>query len=150
MQSKSLYLVRDMEKKREDQAAQRLHQARQQCDLQQRRLQGLEQYRTEYLTSALERGKGGLQSMQFGHYHAFVGKLDEGISQQRIKLQRLEQVVKERQQQWIDKQQRRKAIDHLIDKKRREEELKADRREQMESDEFATQGFMRRPHQPTN
>ncbi|RUO28002.1 flagellar export protein FliJ [Aliidiomarina sedimenti] len=144
MQDKSLYLVLDMEKKREDQAAVRLQQARQQCEMQRSRLAGLEQYRTEYLNSALERGQGGLQSMRFGHYHAFIGKLDEGIGQQRIKLQRLEQVVTDRQQYWVEKQQRRKAIEHLLEKKRQQAALRQNRREQATADEYATQGFMRR------
>ena len=144
MEDKSLQLVLELEKKREDQAAMRFSQARQQCDMQQKRLHGLENYRTEYLNSALERGKGGLQSMRFGHYHAFIGKLDEGIAQQRIKLQRLEQVVSERQQQWQEKQQRRKAVEHLIDKKAHELMLKRNRIEQSNADEYATQGFMRR------
>ncbi|MCC5880450.1 MAG: flagellar export protein FliJ [Idiomarina sp.] len=144
MHDKSLQLVLELERKREDQAAMRFSQARQQCDLQQKRLAGLETYRTEYLNSALERGKDGLQSMRFGHYHAFIGKLDEGIAQQRIKLQRLEQVVTERQQHWQEKQQRRKAVEHLIDKKHQEAELRRHRIEQSNADEFATQGFMRR------
>lgn len=144
MQDKSLQLVLELEKKREDQAAMRFQQAKQQCDMQQKRLQGLENYRIEYLNSALERGKDGLQSMRFGHYHAFVGKLDEGISQQRIKLQRLEQVVTERQQHWQDKQQRRKAVEHLIAKKQRATTARRERIEQNNADEHATQGFMRR------
>lgn len=144
MQDKSLHLVLGLEKKREDQAAMRFQQAKQQCDMQLKRLQGLENYRTEYLNSALDRGKDGLQSMRFGHYHAFIGKLDEGISQQRIKLQRLEQVVTERQQQWQEKQQRRKAIEHLIDKNQRQVIARHERIEQNNADEYATQGFMRR------
>lgn len=147
MQDKSLTLVLDLEKRREDQAAVRLQQARQQCDMQRRRLAGLEQYRVEYLNSALERGQNGLQSMRFGHYHAFIGKLDEGIGQQRTKLQRLEQVVSDRQQQWIEKQQRRKAIEHLLEKKRQQGLLVQQRREQKNADEYATQGFMRRLRQ---
>lgn len=144
MQDKSLYLVLDLEKKREDQAAMRFQQAKQQCDMQQKRLQGLANYRTEYLNSAHDRGKDGLQSMRFGHYHAFIGKLDEGISQQRIKLQRLEQVVTERQQLWQENQQRRKAVEHLIDNKQREVRARRERIEQSNADEYATQGFMRR------
>ncbi|RUO24509.1 flagellar export protein FliJ [Aliidiomarina minuta] len=144
MNLKALLLVRDMEKKREDQAAVSLQQARQQHDLQHRRLQGLEQYRLEYLNSAQERGKGGLQSMRFGHYHAFVGKLDTGIQQQRGNLQRLQQVVEQRQKLWMEKQQRRKAIDNLIEKHEKEIDVKRQKQEQKTSDEYAMQGFMRR------
>lgn len=144
MQNKSLHLVLDLERKKEDQALIRFGQARQQCELQQRRLASLENYRVEYLNSALQRGSGGLQSMQFGHYHAFVGKLDEGITQQRIKLTRLQQVVEQRQQHWQQCQQRRKAVELLLEKQQQAVELKRQRQEQKESDEFAMQGFMRR------
>lgn len=144
MQQKSLHLVLDMERRREEQFAVRMQQARQQCEYQRKRLQGLESYRTEYLNNALNLGQNGLQSMRFGHYHAFIGKLDEGIGQQRIKLQRLEQVVQERQQQWLEKQQRRKAVEQLIEQKQREVNLKQQRTEQRNADEYALQGFMRR------
>ena len=144
MNKDTLQLVLELEKRKEDQAAVTLQQARHQHDLQRRRLQGLEQYRLEYLNSALARGKDGLQSMRFGHYHAFVGKLDVGIGQQREKLQRLEQVVTQRQQLWQEKQQRRKAIEHLMEKQRKALELKRQRLEQKTADDYATQGFMRR------
>lgn len=144
MQDKSLHLVLEMEQRREEQFALRMQQARQQCEYQRKRLQGLENYRTEYLNGALSKGQDGLQSMRFGHYHAFIGKLDEGIGQQRVKLQRLEAVVEERKQQWLEKQQRRKAIEQLIEKKRIEAAQKQARIEQKNADEYAMQGFMRR------
>lgn len=144
MQDKSLHLVLEMEQRREEQFALRMQQARQQCEYQRKRLQGLENYRTEYLNGALCKGQDGLQSMRFGHYHAFIGKLDEGIGQQRVKLQRLEAVVEERKQQWLEKQQRRKAIEQLIEKKRIEAAQKQARIEQKNADEYAMQGFMRR------
>lgn len=144
MQNKSLQLVLEMERRREDQFAQRMHQARQQCEYQRKRLQGLENYRIEYLNNAVSMGRNGLQSLRFGHYHAFIGKLDEGIGQQRIKLQRLEQVVDDRQKQWLEKQQRRKAIEQLIDKKHHETQLRHQRNEQKNADEYAMQGVLRR------
>jgi flagellar FliJ protein len=144
MNSKALHLVLDMEKKKEDQAAVMLQQARQQHMLQARRLEGLENYRTEYLNNALQMGKDGLQSMRFGHYHAFVGKLDIGIEQQRDKLNRLEKVVAQRQQLWLEKQQRRKSIEHLLEKHEQSLAHKRHRQEQATADEYAMQGFMRR------
>lgn len=144
MPNKSLQLVLELEQRKEDQAVVRFSQARQQCDMQRRRLSGLENYRVEYLNSALERGSGGLQSMQFGHYHAFIGKLDEGIAQQRIKLSRLEQVVEQRRQQWQQCQQRRKSVELVIQKQQQAADLKRQRQEQKTADEFAMQGFMRR------
>lgn len=144
MQDKSLHLVLEMEQRREEQFAMRMQQARQQCEYQRKRLQGLENYRTEYLNNAMSMGQNGLQSMRFGHYHAFIGKLDDGIGQQRVKLQRLEQVVEERKQQWLEKQQRRKAIEQLIDQKKREALSKQQRNEQKTSDEYAMYGVLRR------
>lgn len=144
MQDKSLHLVLELEQRREEQFAMRMQQARQQCEYQRQRLQGLESYRTEYLNNALSMGQNGLQSLRFGHYHAFIGKLDDGIGQQRIKLQRLEQVVEERKQQWLEKQQRRKAIEQLIEKKHQEAQLKQQRNEQKTADEYAMHGVLRR------
>ena len=144
MHNNSLQLVLEMERRREDQFAQRMHQARQQCDFQRKRLQGLENYRVEYLNNAVSMGQNGLQSLRFGHYHAFIGKLDEGIGQQRIKLQRLEQVVEDRQQQWLEKQQRRKAIEKKKKKKHHETQLRHQRSEQRTADEYAIQGVLRR------
>ncbi|MCC5854631.1 MAG: flagellar export protein FliJ [Idiomarina sp.] len=144
MKLESLRMVLDLEQRREDEAAREFGRVRHQFSLQERRLSGLETYRSEYLTQANQRATVGMGSVSFGHYHAFVGKLDVGISQQREALYRLEKELEEVRQHWLHRQQRRKAIEFLLEQREQEIDKVRRRQEQRNSDEFAMQGFLRR------
>ncbi|WP_113908314.1 flagellar export protein FliJ [Aliidiomarina celeris] len=144
MKANALTLVLELEQKREDEAAREFGQAKSQLSMQQRRLDGLVQYRQDYLQQANDRARQGMGSTSFGQYHAFVGKLDDGISQQQAQLQRVIEHVERLRQNWLSQQQRRKAVQHLLEKQHQQAEKLKSRQEQRTSDEFAMQGFLRR------
>ncbi|RUO39042.1 flagellar export protein FliJ [Aliidiomarina taiwanensis] len=144
MQNKALLMVLELEQSREEKLAREFGQARSQLDMQQRRLEGLTSYRTDYLHQANNKAQQGIGSASFGRYHAFVGKLDEGINQQQQSLQKMQSQVEQLRQNWLSQQQRRKAIEHLIDKREQAAEKKRSRQEQVTADEYAMQGFLRR------
>lgn len=144
MQLKALRMVLELEQGREDEYAREFAQARSQLNLSERRLAGLTSYRMDYLRQANERAKTGIGSANFGHYHAFVGKLDTGIVQQQERLQKTQAQVAQIKSRWLSQQQRRKAIENLIEQRQAELEKKKARQEQLTSDEFAMQGFLRR------
>src|SRR5690554_666778 len=144
MKNKALDMVLELEQSREEEITREFAQARSQLDMQERRLEGLTRYRTDYLHQANERAQQGIGSASFGRYHAFVGKLDEGISQQQQSLQQMQDHVEQLRQKWLSQQQRRKAIELLIEKRKQEAAKKRSRQEQATADEFAMQGFLRR------
>ncbi|RTE85457.1 MULTISPECIES: flagellar export protein FliJ [Gammaproteobacteria] len=144
MRQNSLELVLEMEQRKEQKAAQEFGTAKNQLEMQRRRLAGLTSYRQDYLNQANQKAQGGLGSAAFGQYHAFVGKLDEGIEQQRSQLERIASHVESLRQAWMQRQQRRKAVEMLLEKRIEEANRKRERQEQKTSDEFAMQGFLRR------
>lgn len=144
MKNKALHLVLELEQTRENEVAREFGQARSQLDMQERRLEGLTNYRTDYLHQANNKAQQGIGSASFGRYHAFVGKLDEGINQQQQSLQQMQSHVEQLRQRWLSQQQRRKAIELLIDKREKALEKKRSRQEQVTADEYAMQGFLRR------
>ena len=144
MRNNALKLVLEMEQRKEREAAQEFGNARHQFTLQQRRLDGLTHYRQDYLNQANARAQQGLGSSTFGQYHAFVGKLDEGIGQQQKQLERIRSHVEQLRQKWLSQQQRRKAVEMLIEKREAEASQLRARQEQRTSDEFAMQGFLRK------
>lgn len=144
MRQNALQLVLDMENRKEQKAAQEFGRAKTQLDMQNRRLNGLTSYRKDYLNQANNRAQGGVGSSTFGQYHAFVGKLDEGIEQQQTQLTKMAEHVEGLRQNWLKQQQRRKAIEILLEKKIQAADKIRARQEQTNSDEFAMQGFLRR------
>ncbi|PYE31019.1 flagellar FliJ protein [Idiomarina fontislapidosi] len=138
-----LEMLLELEQQRTDKLAQHFSQAKQQLMSEQQRLDGLVQYRLDYLNQLQTRGTGGIQSIQFGQYHAFVGKLDEGVEQLHQVIKKLNQVVEQRKQQWLKQRRKAESIEILIQNKMREAERKRARREQKNLDDFSTQRFIR-------
>ncbi|HLV47498.1 MAG TPA: flagellar export protein FliJ [Aliidiomarina sp.] len=147
MKDNALKMVLELEQKREDECARDFGQARSQLTMQERRLEGLTTYRMDYLQQANDKAQQGIGSASFGRYHAFVGKLDVGISQQQDNLKRMQTHVEQLRLNWLAQQKRRKAIEHLLQKRAKEAEKIRARQEQRTSDEFAMQGFLRRKQQ---
>ena len=91
-----------------------------------------------------DRGSQGLTSFQFGHYQAFINKLDHAAQQQLQGLRQVRQVTEKRRQEWLDIQQQRKALETLMSRKAAQEALKVARQEQKLLDEFATFRYFHR------
>lgn len=140
---KQMQMLLELEQRREDEAAGNYAQVQQQVDEQKRRLEGLSQYRLDYLRQLQQRGNQGMVSRQFGQYHAFVGKLDEGVEQLHHSLVRLQQVANQRKQQWLAQRRKKESIQHLIDEQQRREALTRARKEQKNLDDFSSQRFIR-------
>ena len=107
-------------------------------------LEALNQYRENYSGQLTERGSLGLTSFQFGHYQAFINKLDHAAQQQLQGLRQVRQVTEKRRQEWLEIQQQRKALETLQSRKAAKEALKAARQEQKLLDEFATFRYFHR------
>lgn len=138
-----LKMLLELEQRREDKAAQDFSQVQQQVQEQQMRLDGMSKYRLDYLNQLQHRGQSGIASMQVGQYHAFVGKLDEGVEQLHHDIIKLQQVLQQRKDRWLAQRRKRESIDFLIKEKRKREQVAEARKEQNNLDDFSSQRFIR-------
>lgn len=138
-----LQMLLELEQRREDKAAQDFSQVQQQVQEQQMRLDGMSKYRLDYLNQLQHLGQNGIASMQVGQYHAFVGKLDEGVEQLHHDIIKLQQVLQQRKDRWLAQRRKRESIDFLIKEKRKREQIAEARKEQNNLDDFSSQRFIR-------
>lgn len=140
---KQMNMLLELEQRREDEAAGHYANVQQQVNDEQMRLQGLSQYRLDYLNQLQQRGNTGIKSQQFGQYHAFVGKLDEGVEQLHHSVVRLQKVAEQRKQQWLAQRRKKESVKHLIKEQQKREVLARARKEQKNLDDFSSQRFIR-------
>ena len=142
--SKAIQLLIERLLEAEDRAARAMARARQDQQRYESQLEALNQYRENYSGQLTDRGSQGLTSFQFGHYQAFINKLDHAAQQQLQGLRQVRQVTEKRRQEWLDIQQQRKALETLMSRKAAQEALKVARQEQKLLDEFATFRYFHR------
>ena len=142
--SKAIELLIERLLEAEDRAARAMSMARQDQQRYEAQLEALNQYRENYSGQLTDRGSQGLTSFQFGHYQAFINKLDHAAQQQLQGLRQVRQVTEKRRQEWLDIQQQRKALETLMSRKAAQEALKVARQEQKLLDEFATFRYFHR------
>ena len=142
--SKAIQLLIERLLEAEDRAARAMAMARQDQQRYESQLEALNQYRENYSGQLTDRGSQGLTSFQFGHYQAFINKLDHAAQQQLQGLRQVRQVTEKRRQEWLDIQQQRKALETLMSRKAAQEALKVARQEQKLLNEFATFRYFHR------
>ncbi|MGM0481706.1 MAG: flagellar export protein FliJ [Pseudomonadota bacterium] len=140
---KQMKMLLELEQRKVDEAASNFAQVQQQVDDEKQRLNGLGQYRLDYLKQLQQRASDGIVSQQFGQYHAFVGKLDEGLEQLHKSVTRLQKVAEQRRQQWLAQRRKYESIEHLVEQQEQREAAVQERREQKNLDEFSSQRFIR-------
>lgn len=136
--SKALQLLAERLHEAEDRAARVLALARQDQQRFEMQLDALNQYRQTYSTQLTERGSQGLTGLQFGHFQAFINKLDHASKQQLEGLNQVRQVTEKRRQEWLELQQQRKALETLLERKASKEAQRLAKQEQKLLDEFST------------
>lgn len=139
--SKALELLTSRLIEAEDRAAKLLALAQQEQAQFQRQLEALNEYRQIYSGQMTEKGVQGLEATHFNHFHSFIGKLDKASVQQQQGFQNARQQTEQKRQEWLELQQRRKAIEKLLERKAEKAQLKQARQEQKLLDEFATFRF---------
>ena len=101
------------------------------------RLQELEHYRRDYESGLGRRVAVGMGGPALRDYHAFLGRLDAAIAQQRQTIMRLETERDFDQQRWRDIAVQLKAVSAVMDRWSVEERVVEGRAEQREIDERA-------------
>ncbi len=132
-----LKLVLEIESKKEQMCARNHQEAKAHVLNNQQKLSGLERYRLDYLHSIRSKAQQGIDAMTMSQHHQFVAKLDKACEQQVQLINQAVLVADQRKKQWLDQQQKLKAIKTLIDIKLKKESVKQAKIEQKMFDEFA-------------
>lgn len=146
--SKQLQRLAEFEKEKEERESRYYRQALQNVEQQKQKLNSLEQYRIDYIKGIQQTGQGGVTATYYQQHLSFVGKLDKACEQQMQVIARAKMAADQRKQLWLKQQQKVKAVELLLDKKKMVEQLKASKEEQAMMDEFATQRFFRAKQSP--
>lgn len=144
MIDKQLQMVANWESEKEQKLGRDFQTAQQHLQQNRDKLAGLQQYRLEYLQQIQQKGNKGVGAMSFSQHQAFIEKLDKACEIQNNEIIQTKQVVDQRKQLWLKQQQKRKAVEMLIDRKQSEFNAKQARIEQQMLDEIALQKFIRK------
>ena len=136
-----LQTLLDMANSRMDDAARRLGEliANESEDC--RKLEVLENYRTEYQAKFADALRNGIDPQAMRNYSLFIGKLDEAITAQRAVVDQSKERTAVGQKAWIDQRTKAKAFDTLSKRHQAQEVRDELKREQRQSDEHASKQF---------
>jgi flagellar FliJ protein len=110
----------------------------------QAQLDVLNNYRLDYMKQMGEQQGKTLSANQYSQFHQFIKQVDNAITQQVNTVKDAEVQLSYRQKNWLEKQQKRKAVEMLLTQKATKLAHAENVREQKMSDEFAMQQFIRR------
>ena len=144
MATKQLDTLLKYEKDNEQRCADQLKIAENEYQQNISRLQGVAEYRLEYMKRLSQRAEQGLDSATYTHYHAFIAKLDTASKQVEIAMQQAKALVDQSKSIWLKQRQKVKAVESLRDKRLQKVAVAADKAEQKMFDEIATQQYLRR------
>ncbi len=145
MPMKQLDTILKYEKDNEQRCADQLKVAENEYRQNISRLQGVADYRLEYMKRLSDRAQQGLDSATYSHYHAFIAKLDTASAQVEIATKQAKALVEQSKSIWLKQRQKVKAVELLRDKRLKIIAVAAERSEQKMFDEIATQQYVRRP-----
>lgn len=108
------------------------------------RLQGVADYRLEYMKRLSQKAEQGLDSATYSHYHAFIAKLDVASEQVEIAMKQAKALAEQSREIWLKQRQKVQAVELLREQRFKKLALAEDRAEQKMFDEIATQQYVRR------
>lgn len=138
-----LLVLKRIEKDREQKAATDLQSAQSFLQANQAKLKEVQSYKLDYLKRMQQMGTTGMGGGSYQHYQKFIVQLDQGIQAQANVVSTAKEVVEQRRQEWLMQKNKLKAVDTLLDKKALARQVKADKLEQNQMDEFASQKYIR-------
>ena len=144
MAMKQLNTLLKFEKDKSDRCAEQLKLAENEYQQNITRLQGVSDYRLEYMKRLSQRAESGVDSATYSHYHAFIAKLDQASEQVEIAMRQAKALAEQSKELWLKQRQKVKAVELLRNKRLQKMSLSAQRAEQKMFDEIATQQYIRR------
>ncbi|GHD44788.1 flagellar FliJ protein [Marinobacter persicus] len=144
LRSQRLQTVLALEKRKEQEALERMGEARDQAETHREQVKNLEQYQQEYRNQIRASQQGVVPVTRLQAWQAFIAQLDQVIAQQEKQLQQAEQLFEARRQEWLQAWERRRGMEKYIETCRQQEQREQDLREQKLADEAAGRAFVRR------
>ncbi|QSX32720.1 flagellar export protein FliJ [Shewanella avicenniae] len=136
-----LLTVLKLAQEAEEQAALKLKAAQLEHQRRNAQLQALNGYRLDYMKQLSDKQGQQIRAEAYQQFHRFIQQIDSAIKQQNAVVHDAEQQKLHRQKYWLEKQQKRKAVELLLAKKAAAAEAKQLKQEQKMTDEFASQQF---------
>lgn len=128
----------------EEQAALQLKSAQLTLQKSQGQLDALRNYRLDYMKQMEGHHGKNISASYYHQFHQFVKQVDEAIIKQIASVTEADNQRAHRQSHWQEKQQKRKAVELLLEHKAEKAKLVESRLEQKMIDEFASQQFYRK------
>ncbi|MTI97095.1 MAG: flagellar export protein FliJ [Marinobacter adhaerens] len=144
LRSQRLEVVLSLEERKEQEALERMGEARKLAEQQREQVQNLNRYQQEYRDQIRNSQQGVVQVSRLQAWQAFIAQLDQVIRQQQKQLEQAERVFETRKHEWQQAWERRRGMEKYIETCRQQEQKEQDLREQKLSDEAAGRAFSRR------
>lgn len=144
LRSQRLGVVLALEERKEQEALERMGQAREQMEQHATQVASLNRYQQEYRDQIRESQHGVVPVSRLQAWQAFIAQLDQVILQQQKQLSQAEVVYETRREEWQRAWERRRGMEKYIETCRQQERRAQDLQEQKLSDEAAGRAFVRR------
>lgn len=143
LRSRRLEVVLTLEERKEQEALERMGEARKQVEQQREQVENLHRYQQEYRDQIRNSQQGVVQVTRLQAWQAFIAQLDQVIRQQQKQLEQAEKVFEARKKAWQEAWERRRGMEKYIESCRQQEQREQDLREQKLADEAAVRAFQR-------
>jgi len=144
LRSKRLQTVLALEKRKEQEALDRMAEVRQQVEAHREQVENLQRYQQEYRNQIRADQQGVVSVNRLQAWQAFIAQLDQVIVAQEKQLRQAEQLFEARRQEWLQAWERRRGMEKYIETCQQQEQREQDLREQKIADEAAGRAFARR------
>jgi flagellar protein FliJ len=134
--AKRMKIVLTLAERAEEEAAKRVKEQADLLKSEVDQLQNLNAYSQQYVRSYGEL-RQGVTAREMMNYSGFINRLTDAIKEQESKIQRLQQGLDKLKAQWSITHQKRKALEDLIERFKKEESAVLERLLQKELDELA-------------
>lgn len=136
--SKRLETIVEIKANQEQKALEILGQSQRQHTQMQRQVEGLTNYRSDYVDKCNAFARDGVKVSRLIEFRSFIDKLDIAIAGQERILKKIEQDVQQKRTMWEFTHRSKKSIQKVHDSALKFEQKQEDKREQSEQDEFAS------------
>ena len=130
--SKKLQPVANLAKQNERSAARQHGSVLRELEQQENQLNELIAYRDQYLKTFKTSCESGLSVVQMQDYRIFLLRLDDAIQQQQQNVSNGRQNCESSKTKWVDKRNRSKMINKVVNNRQQIEEQELNKREQRE------------------
>lgn len=144
LRSRRLAVVLNLEERKEQEALERMGEARNRYEAQREQIDNLNRYQQEYRDQIRQNQQGVVPVTRLQAWQAFIAQLDQVLRQQQQQLDILAERLDESRRQWQEAWERRRGMEKYIETCRRQEQREQDLKEQKLADEAAGRAFVRR------